>query len=104
MKLVFTIYDKVSKQGNNLFLCNNQDEAKRVFELSMKQQASQNPHFNPKDYTCYLLGAYRDSMDYVEGPDGRSRVIEDFPCLYPRDSIDLYNVPIGTDVEDVEDE
>lgn len=102
-KKIYTIFDKVARKGNNLFVANTQEEAKRIFETSMARFKSENPYFNPSDYTCFFLGTYFDEDVLKEGPDGRDRIISSAPfILGGEDSVDLYDVPL--DVELPEDE
>ena len=100
-KKIYTVFDKVARKGNNLFLANNQDEAKRIFEYSMKNQQRQNPDFNPSDFTCYYLGIYEDEDKIVIGENGQERCLGLPPFIMAtQDSvIDLYDVKIDEEVE-----
>lgn len=99
-KQIFTIYDKVARRGNNLFLASNQDEAKRIFENSMKSWQRQNPDFNPSDYTCFFLGYYYDEdVIKTDGPDSKDVLLKESPFLVCSDSVDLYDVPLDKELE-----
>lgn len=95
-KKVYTIFDKVARRGNYLFLANNQDEAKRIFENSMARGKRENPDLVISDYTCYYLGVYHDE----DVMDGQDRVVSLAPfILGGEDSVDLYDVPIDEELE-----
>ena len=96
---IFTVFDKVARRGNGLFLASNQDEAKRIFEASMKQQADNNPYFNPSDYTCFFLGCYQDEDIIREFEDGKDRVVFPAPRVNTFEGIDLYDVPLDKELE-----
>lgn len=99
-KLIYTIFDKVARRGNYLFLANNQEEAKRIFENTMARGKRENPDLNISDYTCFYLGVYHDEDVLREGPDGKDRIISSAPfILGGEDSIDLYDVPIDEEIE-----
>lgn len=99
-KQIYTIFDKVARRGNHLFLANNQDEAKRIFENSMARGKRENPDLNISDYTCYQLGVYHDEDIVREGHDGKDRIISSAPfILCDENSIDLYDVPIDEELE-----
>lgn len=99
-KQIYTIFDKVARRGNHLFLANNQEEAKRIFENSMARGKRENPDLVISDYTCYQLGVYHDEDVICEGPDGKERIVSSAPfILGGEDSIDLYDVPVDEEIE-----
>lgn len=99
MKQVYTIFDKVARKGNNLFIANTQEEAKRIFENSMARWQRENPDFNPSDYTCFYLGLYQDEDIMREGEDGKMHIVRPAPSLNTVEGIDLYDVPLGEELE-----
>lgn len=80
-KGIYTVFDKVARKGNNLFLANTQEEAKRIFEGSISRYQRENPDFRPEDFTCFYLGKYCDEDILHEGPDGKDRIISAAPFV-----------------------
>lgn len=73
--MIFSVQDNMANKFGKPFFIDSEDEAKRLFKITVNDPRNELIYNNPEDYSLWLIGSFNERTGVITG-EGATKLVD----------------------------